>query len=84
MFQLKYKAALKKGCSSSLFHLLPETLDTAHAKEASELLSEVSQVLRSAHRGSVKNLLHLLRPDLSVGLWVKVKNKHSFEMCFSR
>ena len=40
--QLKYKAALKKGLSSSLFHHLPETLETAHAKEVSELLSEVT------------------------------------------
>ena len=41
--QLKYKAALKTGRSSSLFHLLPETLETAHAKEVSELLSEVTE-----------------------------------------
>lgn len=36
--QLKYK---QKG-SSGLFHLLPETLETARAKEVSELLSEVT------------------------------------------
>lgn len=46
--QLKYKAALKTGRSSSLYHLLPETLETAHAKEVSELLSEVTEfTLRS-------------------------------------
>ncbi len=46
--QLKYKAALKKGRSSSLFHLLPETLETARAREVSELLSEVTTECRSA------------------------------------
>lgn len=40
-FQMRYKEAGKKGVSSSLYSLLPETLETAHAKEVSELLSEV-------------------------------------------
>lgn len=43
--QLKYKTSLKKDLSSSLFHQLPETFDTVHAKEVSELLSEVSAEL---------------------------------------
>lgn len=46
--QLKYKAGLKKSLSSSLFHQLPETLETAHAKDVSELLSEVT----AGRRGS--------------------------------
>lgn len=53
--QLKYKAALKKSLSSSLFHALPETLETAHAKEVSELLSEVTTGRRRNH-----NLLYNL------------------------
>lgn len=45
--QRKYAEAQKKDLKSTLFHLLPETLDTAHAKDVSELLSQVS----FSHRG---------------------------------
>lgn len=38
---MRYKEAGKKGVNSCLYSLLPETLETAHAKEVSELLSEV-------------------------------------------
>lgn len=41
-FQTRYKEAGRKEANSSLYSLLPETLETAHAKEASELLSEVN------------------------------------------
>lgn len=39
--QNKYKEAGKREVSSSLYSLLPVTMETEHAKEASELLSEV-------------------------------------------
>lgn len=39
--QVKYKAAVKNESSSSLFHLLPETLQTQRVKEVTELQSEV-------------------------------------------
>lgn len=42
LFQLKYREPLKKSLASSLFHLLPETLETAHARDVSDLLSEVT------------------------------------------
>lgn len=38
---MRYKEAGKKGVNSCLYSLLPETLETAHAKEASELCSDV-------------------------------------------
>lgn len=38
---MRYKEAGKKGGNLCLYSLLPETLETAHAKEVSELLSEV-------------------------------------------
>ena len=41
VFQAKYKEAGKKQASSSLYHQLPETLETKHAKEAYELRSQV-------------------------------------------
>ena len=41
MFQSKYKEEGKKEASISLYSLLPETMETQHAKEASELRSEV-------------------------------------------
>lgn len=37
---MKYKRG-KKDVSSSLYSSLPETMETLHAKEASELQSEV-------------------------------------------
>uniref|UniRef100_A0A3Q2SU50 Nebulette n=1 Tax=Fundulus heteroclitus TaxID=8078 RepID=A0A3Q2SU50_FUNHE len=39
--QAKYKEAGKKQSSSCLYALLPATLETQHAKESAELLSEV-------------------------------------------
>lgn len=41
VFQTKYKEAGKKEASTSLYSTLPETLETQHAKEASQLQSEV-------------------------------------------
>lgn len=58
VFQLKYKASLKKDLSSTLFHLMPETLETAHAKEVSELLSEVTSLQTGC--SSMKELMVLL------------------------
>lgn len=40
-FQTKYKEASKKQTSTPLYHRLPETLETQHAKEASQLQSQV-------------------------------------------
>lgn len=40
MLQLKYKQTLKKD-SSSLYHHMPETIDTQFARQQTELLSEV-------------------------------------------
>lgn len=42
-FQAKYKDAAKKEASSCEYHQLPETLETQHAKEASQMQSEVPQ-----------------------------------------
>lgn len=39
--QAKYKEASRKEASSCLYHQLPETLETLHAKEATELQSQV-------------------------------------------
>lgn len=39
--QAKYKEAGKKEANTCLYSLLPETLETQHAKETTELLSEV-------------------------------------------
>lgn len=39
--QMKYKEAGKKGAMKSFYSTLPETLDTQHAKEASQLQSQV-------------------------------------------
>lgn len=39
--QTKYKEAGKKETSSCLYSLLPATLETQHAKETTELLSDV-------------------------------------------
>lgn len=41
VFKAKYKEASKKQTSASLYHRLAETLETQHAKEASQLQSEV-------------------------------------------
>lgn len=41
---MKYKQS-RKEVSRSLFSLLPETLETIHAKEVSDLINEVTNVL---------------------------------------
>lgn len=41
--QLKYKEAAGRSGPSALFHRLAETPETAHAREAGELLSEVTE-----------------------------------------
>lgn len=41
--QLKYKQTLKKD-SSSLYHLMPETMDTLFARQQTDMLSEVPRV----------------------------------------
>lgn len=40
--QIKYKEAGKKELSTCLYSVLPLTMDMQHAKEAGELLSEVT------------------------------------------
>lgn len=40
--QTKYKEAGKKEVKTNLYSLLPLTMETQHAKEAAELLSEVN------------------------------------------
>lgn len=40
--QLKYREDGEKEMKVNLYSLLPETLDTQHAKEASELQSQVA------------------------------------------
>lgn len=42
--QVKYKEDGKKELSVNLFSLLPETLDTQHAKELAEMQSEVGAI----------------------------------------
>lgn len=39
---MKYRDAGRRDASSSLYSKLPETLDTRHAKEASQLQSQVT------------------------------------------
>lgn len=46
-FQTRYKESGRKGGSSSLYSLLPETIETVRAKEVSELCSEVKHRWRS-------------------------------------
>lgn len=43
LVQVKYKEAGKKQTPASLYHRLPETLETQHAKEASQLQSQVGR-----------------------------------------
>lgn len=40
--QIKYREAGKQAASSCLYSKLPETMDTRHAKEASQLQSQVT------------------------------------------
>lgn len=49
-FQAKYKEASRKEASSCLYHQLPETLETLHAKEATELQSQVHKHLHAEDR----------------------------------
>ncbi len=44
LLQVKYKEDGKKEMSINLYSLLPETIDTQHAKEVSNLQSEVFKV----------------------------------------
>lgn len=48
--QTKYKEAGKKEVNTCLYSLLPETLETQHAKEAGELLSEVKSSFKTVFR----------------------------------
>lgn len=41
LLQRAYKQDVKKDCSSSLYHLMPETLDTLVARQQTEAASEV-------------------------------------------
>lgn len=41
VFQVNYKAAGKKQMTGALYSVLPETLETQHAREITQLLSEV-------------------------------------------
>lgn len=41
LLQRAYKQDVKKDCSSSLYHLMPETLDTLVARQQTEAVSEV-------------------------------------------
>jgi len=43
LLQVKYKEDGKKEMSINLYSLLPETIDTQHAKEVSKLASQVTQ-----------------------------------------
>ena len=44
LFQAKYKEESLIEASESLYYVLPETLATQHAREASDLLSEVHRL----------------------------------------
>lgn len=55
---MKYKEAGKKGVSSALYSTLPETLETQHAKEASELQSQVPQFTHQPNVSKVS--IHLV------------------------
>lgn len=64
-FQTKYKEASKKQTSTPLYHRLPETLETQHAKEASQLQSQVrtdvmGQTQKSVFITGVQSLTLLL------------------------
>lgn len=41
--QLKYRQAARQQAAAALYSKLPETLETKHAKQVTELQSEVSQ-----------------------------------------
>lgn len=46
-FQRKYREAGRKAATSSLYSTLPETLETQHAREMSQLQSRVSPPSRA-------------------------------------
>lgn len=58
---MKYKRG-KKDVSSSLYSSLPETLETLHAKEASDLRSDVSPHLQHLHLSVFLFLMFCLPP----------------------
>lgn len=47
--QVKYREAGRKEASSSLYHQLPETLETQRVKEVTELQSEVGASVIHIH-----------------------------------
>lgn len=51
--QSRYREASRKEAKTCLYHQLPETLETLHAKEAGELQSQVHTItwagLESSH-----------------------------------
>ena len=61
-FQAKYKELSRKEVGSNLYSLLPSTMETQHARESSELLSEVS----SPQRPSLSRT-HQARTMLNMG-----------------
>lgn len=50
VFQAKYREASKKQASTALYHQLPETMETKHAKEASLLQSQVQTLMYATVR----------------------------------
>lgn len=48
ILQVKYREASRKQASAALYHQLPETMETQHAKEASQLQSQVRSHKRAA------------------------------------
>lgn len=59
--QVKYQEASRKQAAAALYHQLPETLETQHAKEASQLQSQVAplqQAVLHPHQ-QVKNTFHV-------------------------
>lgn len=58
--QIKYKQAGKQQMASSLYSTLPETLETKHAKEVTELQSEVSPRVTSPLCPSIIRLVYLV------------------------
>lgn len=44
MFQNKYKEEGLKDAAISLYHVMPDTMQTQHAREAEQLRSEVGTV----------------------------------------
>lgn len=53
--QVKYKEAGKQQAATSLFSKLPETLETKHAREASQLQSQVPERTAPQSRPSTRS-----------------------------